>query len=188
MIKKEEKEDMYKYYSLERPVSLGTYPKSKDNPMMAFENFEDNFRCIKMSVVDKDKTFKAWGYMIFPHPLTDKEIHDYELGDAGAIPRDTKVITLPMQLKENLLYEINGFYKKAGQNFRMTMEGFEDMYGTFNLEDFQKMMPNIANKYHFINEKDKSPLEKLVDGNFKYESMLDTMEAKKDDVEEDFER
>ena len=38
---------MYKYYSLERPVSIGTYPKNKDNKMIAFENFENNSQCIK---------------------------------------------------------------------------------------------------------------------------------------------
>ena len=64
----------------------------------------------------------------------------------------------------------------------MTEEGFNDMYGSFTLDDFQKMMPNIANKYHFINDKNKSPLEKLMDGNIKFESILDNMEAKKDEA------
>lgn len=175
---------MYKYYSLERPVSLGTYPKRKDNPILAFENFENNFRCKKELVTDNDKVFKAWGYIIFPNPLTQKEISAYELGDAGCIPRKTKVNELPLQLRQNLLDEINKFYQKAKSSFRMTEEGFNDMYGSFSLEDFHKMMPAIANKYHFINEKDKSPLEKLMDGNFKFESILDNMEIKKDDKDD----
>ena len=173
---------MYKYYSLERPISLGTYPKRKDNPILAFENFENNFRCKKELVTDNDKVFEAWGYLIFPNPLTSKEISDYEIGDAGCIPRTIKISALPFQLRQNLLDEINGFYKKAMSSFRMTEEGFNDMYGSFTLDDFQKMMPNIANKYHFINDKNKSPLEKLMDGNIKFESILDNMEAKKDEA------
>lgn len=181
---------MYKYYSLERPISLGTYPRNRDNPMIAFENFEDNLRCTKVMVTDNDKVFNAWGYMIFKNPLTKKDIVDYELGDAGAIPRNTKINTLPLALRDEILNEINKFYDKAGSNFRMTKEGFDDMYGSFSLEDFHKMMPGIANKYHFINDKDKSALEKLMDGNTRYESILDTMEAKEtDDYEnDDFER
>ena len=51
---------MYKYYSLERPVSIGTYPVLKDNRLLSFDNFEEGNQCVKKTIVDNDKVFKAW--------------------------------------------------------------------------------------------------------------------------------
>lgn len=51
---------MYKYYSLERPVSIGTYPVLKDNRLLSFDNFEKGNQCVKETIVDNDKVFKAW--------------------------------------------------------------------------------------------------------------------------------
>lgn len=181
---------MYKYYSLERPVSIGTYPVLKDNRLLSFDNFEEGNLCVKKTIVDNDKVFKAWGYLLFEKPLSSKQIDDYELGDAGAVNRLTKINTLPLDFQETLRNDINEFYKVTVENsdrkpFKMTREGFLDMYGSFTLEDFHKMMPRIANKYHFIDEKDKSALEKLMDGNTRYESILDTMEINEENEELD---
>ena len=56
------------YYSLLRPVSIGTYPKQG---MTSFENF------------DKRKTFpdgtRAWGLLEYNRRLTEKEMHDFDL-------------------------------------------------------------------------------------------------------------
>ena len=64
----------YKYYLTQRPPSLGTFPKPKDNKIIDIVEFEDkkfihNIYC------------KAWGYVEYGKPLTDKEISDYELID-----------------------------------------------------------------------------------------------------------
>ena len=37
----------YKYYSLERPVMPGTYPKPKNNPAMLIHNFNSRDMCRK---------------------------------------------------------------------------------------------------------------------------------------------
>lgn len=175
---------MYKYYSLERPVSIGTYPKNPKNKLLAFENFEKDNQCVKQLVRDNDMCFNAWGYLLFEKPLTDKEIKDYELGDAGEVNRFTKVTDLPRNLQDEIMGEINNsctsFKKGTNKIFRMNREAFLDIYGSFSLDDFQKMMPKLSKKYSLISEKDKSPLEKLMDGNLKYESILDTLEAKQD--------
>ena len=35
-----EKAKEYKYYSTQRPVDIGTFPKEKDNPPIRIENYE----------------------------------------------------------------------------------------------------------------------------------------------------
>ena len=56
------------YYSLLRPVSIGTYPK---HGMTSFENF------------DKRKTFSdgvsAWGILEYNRQLAEKEVNEYDL-------------------------------------------------------------------------------------------------------------
>ena len=60
---------MYKYYSINRPVSIGTYPK---NGFQGFENY--NFRKW-IGEINHD----AWGELYYDRVLTEKEENDYEL-------------------------------------------------------------------------------------------------------------
>lgn len=173
---------MYKYYSLERPVSIGTYPKSSDNKMIAFENFENDNQCIKKTIRDNDKTFNAWGYLLFEKPLSAKEVNDYELGDAGLVKKETKLIDLPFDLQESLRFEINKFYNVEvegtdRQPYKMNRDVFIDFYKNFSLDDFNKMIPSIAKKYAFINEKEKTPMEQFLDSGVKCTSPLDEMKV-----------
>lgn len=68
MAKKEE----YKYYSTQRPVDIGTYPKSGENPMIGFTNYDSR-------IPVEGGAFRAWGELIYDKPLTEKEVADYEL-------------------------------------------------------------------------------------------------------------
>ena len=61
----------YKYYSVLRPISLGTYPNRRGNHFKSFMNYSDRTE-VKPGV-------RAWGEIIYPLPLTDKEMDDYEL-------------------------------------------------------------------------------------------------------------
>lgn len=61
----------YRYYSTQRPVSMGTYPNSHD--MVHFENFDKG-----REYVD-DIKHEAWGYVEYNSPLTEQQINDYEL-------------------------------------------------------------------------------------------------------------
>ena len=49
---------MYKYYSLERPVSIATYPVLKDNRLLSFDNFEEDNQCIKKQLLIMIKFLK----------------------------------------------------------------------------------------------------------------------------------
>lgn len=71
MTKKEE----YKYYSTQRPVDIGTYPKSRENPMIGFTNYDNR-------IPVEGGAFRAWGELVYGKPLTEKEAADYELRPA----------------------------------------------------------------------------------------------------------
>jgi guanylate kinase len=63
---------MYKYYSTERPVSLETYPKPKDNKPINIHNFD-----IKTYI--QEIKCEAYGYIEYEKPLTSKQVKAYEL-------------------------------------------------------------------------------------------------------------
>lgn len=70
--------DAYKYYSTQRPVDIGTYPKTENAPIRII-NFDS-----RESV--EHNRFMAWGYLIYDAPLTKKQIADYELRPAIGNP------------------------------------------------------------------------------------------------------
>jgi len=65
----------YKYYPTQRPVDIGTYPKTAENTPVIVGNFD------KREPVEDGK-FQAWGFLIYDAPLTAKQIYDYELRPA----------------------------------------------------------------------------------------------------------
>lgn len=69
------KMELYQYYSTQRPVDPGTYPKSQENPLICFNNYEGRIP------VEGD-TFRAWGELFYAQPLTERQISDYELRPA----------------------------------------------------------------------------------------------------------
>lgn len=100
MAKKEE----YKYYSTQRPVDIGTYPKSRENPMIGFTNYDSR-------IPVEGGAFLAWGELVYGKPLTEKEAADYELRPcpenpdlvarrAARIHKTTKQPPIAEQLKQ----------------------------------------------------------------------------------------
>lgn len=67
----------YKYYSTQRPVDIGTFPKAENGPLYLV-NFDKRER------VEQGR-FLAWGYLVYDAPLTEKQMADYELGRLPAI-------------------------------------------------------------------------------------------------------
>lgn len=66
----------YKYYSTQRPVDIGTFPKTEGGP----EHIENYDVDIRRPV--EDGRFNAWGHLDYSAPLTEKQIEDYELRPA----------------------------------------------------------------------------------------------------------
>ncbi len=63
---------LHRYYSTQRPVGPGTYPKVHGNEPVNIVNFDDR-------EFQTDINRAAWGYLEFERSLTDKQVDDYEL-------------------------------------------------------------------------------------------------------------
>lgn len=62
----------YRYYSTQRPISPMTFPMSKDNKVLGWENFDERKPCYD---IQRD----AWGYIDYEKPLTEQQAKNYEL-------------------------------------------------------------------------------------------------------------
>ena len=67
--------ETYKYYSTQRPIDIGTYPNSYFNRPVHMDLY---FTRQQVS----GESFQAWGAIIYAHPLTEREMQDYELRPA----------------------------------------------------------------------------------------------------------
>lgn len=62
----------YKYWSTQRPVVPGTFPKPNENKVTFIHNFDDRMFC---SPINR----RAWGWIEYEKELSEKEWKDYEL-------------------------------------------------------------------------------------------------------------
>lgn len=72
-------EQTYKYYSTQRPVDIGTFPKPNGNKPLEINNYD------KREPVEGGK-LQAWGDLTYAKPLTKKQMADYELKPAPDNP------------------------------------------------------------------------------------------------------
>ena len=61
---------MKRYYSILRPVGIGTFPKRA--PVERIKNFD---RRVYIQEIGRE----AWGYIEYAEPLTEKEMRQYDL-------------------------------------------------------------------------------------------------------------
>ena len=66
---------LYKYYSTQRPVDIGTFPQPPHNAPDAIVNYDQR-------IPVESGAFRAWGHLTYTKPLTDKQVADYELRPA----------------------------------------------------------------------------------------------------------
>lgn len=83
---------VYKYYSTQRPVDLGTFPKTENGPtkIVNFNNRE---------TVEHGQ-LQAWGYLLYCAPLRKKQMDDYELRAAPGNPDQLELT--PEQLEQQV--------------------------------------------------------------------------------------
>lgn len=62
----------YKYYSTERPVMPGSFPKPQGNTVLNIENFND---CSYVGKIGRE----AWGFIEYEKPISPVLLDDYEL-------------------------------------------------------------------------------------------------------------
>lgn len=72
---------MAKYYSTQRPVMIGSFPKPSGNAVVGIHNFESRTYVKELGRV-------AWGWIEYENPLTEKECEAYEL--VAAVRLDDK--------------------------------------------------------------------------------------------------
>ncbi len=87
---------LYKYYSTQRPVDIGTFPKPPHNAPDEIVNYDQR-------VPVEGGAFLAWGHLTYTRPLTDKQAADYELRPAPDNPglrRDGPKLPIAEQMKE----------------------------------------------------------------------------------------
>ena len=63
---------LYKYYSTQRPVDIGTFPKPPHNAPDKIVNYDQR-------VPVEGGAFRAWGEVVYDTPLTEGELRSYEL-------------------------------------------------------------------------------------------------------------
>ena len=101
----------YRYYSTQRPVDIGTFPKPAGNAPVEIHNY-DNRQLVEGG------TMQAWGWLEYAKPLTEKEAGDYELKPA---PSAEKAKIAPEQSesssekKHSVLQDLQTKAEKAKQ-------------------------------------------------------------------------
>lgn len=73
-----EEEIIMKYYSTQRPVTLGSFPKPEGNAVVEIINFDSPTDC-------KEIGRKAWGCIEYEQPLTEDEAKRWELTPEGVL-------------------------------------------------------------------------------------------------------
>ena len=91
----------YRYYSTQRPVDIGTFPKTENGPAQVF-NFDKRERV-------ESATFRAWGYVAYNAPLTKKQIDDYELRAASDNPDHIRLSAYQLEAQAQIV----GKWEKA---------------------------------------------------------------------------
>ena len=61
-----------RYYSTQRPVMPGSFPKPAGTTVREIENFDARTFC-------EDIGREAWGYVEYDAPLSDEDAKEYEL-------------------------------------------------------------------------------------------------------------
>ena len=70
-VKQTEAPGLYKYYSTQRPVDIGTFPKPPRNAPDEIVNYDQR-------VPVENGSFLAWGHLTYTRPLTKRQASDYE--------------------------------------------------------------------------------------------------------------
>ena len=65
-----------RYYSTQRPVAPGTFPKPEGNKILDIHNYDRKTYCPEIGG-------EAWGYIDFAQPLPEGEAQKWELTQAG---------------------------------------------------------------------------------------------------------
>ena len=86
-VKQTEAPGLYKYYSTQRPVDIGTFPKPPRNAPDEIVNYDQR-------VPVENGSFLAWGHLTYTRPLTKRQTSDYELRPAPDNPNKNAELSM----------------------------------------------------------------------------------------------
>lgn len=86
-VKQTEVPGLYKYYSTQRPVDIGTFPKPPRNAPDEIVNYDQR-------VPVENGSFLAWGHLTYTRPLTKRQASDYELRPAPDNPNKNAELSM----------------------------------------------------------------------------------------------
>lgn len=112
--------EVYKYYSTQRPVDIGTFPKTENGPAKII-NFD------KREEVESGR-FRAWGYLLYSAPLTQKQMDDYELRAALGNPDRVRL--------EEQVQAVGQWEEKRKVPDRLRLTWWYPDFGSFVKKDF----------------------------------------------------
>lgn len=98
----------YRYYSTQRPVDIGTFPKTENGPLY-------HVNLDKRESVEQGQ-FQAWGYLVYDAPLTKKQMDDYELRAAPGNPDRNAPLREPGENKSIAAQLAEGAQQAARDN------------------------------------------------------------------------
>ena len=105
----------FRYYSTQRPVDIGTFPKPPDNKVVEIVNFDKR-------IPVENEPFRAWGYVEYQKPLTEKQADDYELRPASAQAAEKRSVLQDLQKKKHTPRESHAKEQKAPRKSRKPKE------------------------------------------------------------------
>lgn len=83
---------MYRYYSTQRPVGPGTFPRPEGNKVVKLHNFDSKTYCQEIGR-------EAWGYVVYKKPVPDEMLRSYEMraGKSQYTVKVTAITTLTVE-------------------------------------------------------------------------------------------
>lgn len=72
-------QELFKYYSTQRPIEPGTYPEPPENELRGILRYRSRTPV-------EGGAFQAWGELNYAHPLSDRQLYDYELRPSRSNP------------------------------------------------------------------------------------------------------
>lgn len=139
-------EKTYKYYSLHRPVSIGTYPK---DGFVSFDNYNSQ----------KEKCGrKIWAELIYNRELTEKELNDYELVADMVVENDVVVSDISNNEIHKLTVDTSGKTKEETAAVNKIVDTFNMLCAELEASKQVIEKLKVSNKV-LTNERDNALLE-----------------------------
>ena len=125
---------MTKYYSTQRPIGPGTYPKPQDNNIIEIKNFN------KKEKIEKED-INAYGYIVYEKPLMPAAARTYELtlalADETEKIEENKKAEQPITNLNTMTDE--EIIEAAIKKIQEQQDGWNDVLKNFLLEQIPKI-------------------------------------------------